>query len=79
MTILEAFEAGRTLEMGLTGDAHRRRITLVILRRGDVLAFDGQETDPFDTRHPVVLNDARGEGPTWTCGFITVYDMGLRV
>lgn len=71
MTFLEAFEAGVPLQMrhAFMPDMPPRRITKVVLEQGDLLVFDGQEDDPWNTRHPVCIDlPLTDGGPVWTQG-----------
>lgn len=76
MTLMEAFAAGRALTMEIQGDPESvRRITLLREDGGEILAFDGQEADPWSVRHPVVLIGVRGDGPVWTAGHMIIRDV----
>lgn len=70
MTFLEAFESGVPLQMrhALMPDMAPRRITSVRKDEGAFLLFDGQEIDPWDTRHPVRIDGPLGDGPPWVDG-----------
>jgi hypothetical protein len=77
MTLLEAFEAGLPLTIELTGDpASARRITQITAEGDHLLAWDGQESDPWAVRPPTIIDDLRGTGPTWTAGHLTIRAIG---
>ncbi len=76
MTPIEAFAAGRALTMEIRGDPESvRRITLLLEVGGEIHAYDGQESDPWSVRHPVVLTGIRGDGPVWTAGHMIIRDV----
>ena len=72
----EAFARRRNLTMEIAAVPDSvRRITLLVEKDGDLLAFDGQEHDVWNVRHPVVLTDLQGEWPVWTTGHMIVRDI----
>jgi hypothetical protein len=73
MTLLEAFEAGHVLTIELTGDpASARRITQITTEGDHLLAWDGQDSDPWAVRPPTILRNVRGDGPIWMAGHLTI-------
>lgn len=77
MTLVEAFEARHALTIELTGDpASARRITQITEEGDHLLAWDGQEDDPWAVRPPAILRDVRGDGPVWTARHLTIRDLG---
>lgn len=77
MTPQEALAAGRVLTIELTDDPlSARRITQITEEGDHLLAWDGQEDDPWAVRPPAILRDVRGDGPVWTAWHLTIRDLG---
>lgn len=79
MTFLEAYAAGASLTIELTGYPESRRRITGLLHNDDealILVYDGQEDDPWASRPPTCIDAPFPiDGPPWVTSHHTIREI----